>query len=116
MPSFFEAYYVLSFISHRVQVCQNFKYKELFFVSLLTLKNLQPMDAHRGVRWGGSERVNIVPPSGKFQNTCTIKPKIRGPPQAIFHESLDPLGILAKTSGTPSPGFSTLVHLCIPQP
>ena len=36
------------------------------------------------------------------------------PPLAIFPETLDPpLGILAKTSRTPSPGFSTRVHLWI---
>ncbi len=42
----------------------------------------------------------------------------RGTPLVIFHESLDPppphpLRILAKTSGIPSPGFSTFVHLCL---
>jgi hypothetical protein len=37
----------------------------------------------------------------------------RWTPLAIFPETLDPpLGILAKTSRTPSPGFSTRVHLC----
>jgi hypothetical protein len=41
-----------------------------------------------------------------------IKRKIGGPPLAIFPETLDPsLGILAKTSRTPSPGFSNPVHL-----
>jgi hypothetical protein len=42
----------------------------------------------------------------------SIKPEIGGPPLAIFPGSLDPLRILAKTKGTPSPGFSTCVHLC----
>jgi hypothetical protein len=49
----------------------------------------------------------------KLVNKNAIKPKIWGPPLAIFPESLDPLGILAKTSGTPSPGFSTRVHLWV---
>jgi hypothetical protein len=35
------------------------------------------------------------------------------PPRVIFPESLDPLGIPAKTSDTPSTGFSTRVHLWI---
>jgi hypothetical protein len=55
--------------------------------------------------------VNIGPsPPSKFQtlfNKNAIKPKM-----TIFPESLDPLGIWAKTSGsTPSPRFSTRVHL-----
>ncbi len=37
----------------------------------------------------------------------TIKPQI-GAPLAILHESFDPLGILAETTGSPSPGFSTV--------
>jgi hypothetical protein len=68
-----------------------------------------------GVR-GGDE--TAPPPRQIFEKlvnknaTKDIKPKIGGPPQAIFPESLDPpLGILAKTSHTPSPGFSTRVHL-----
>jgi hypothetical protein len=28
------------------------------------------IDAHRGGGGGGGGRVNIIPPSGKFQNTC----------------------------------------------
>ena len=57
-------------------------------------------------------------PPGKFVeklvNKNAIKRKIGGPPLAIFPETLDPpLGILAKTSRTPSPGFSTRVHLCV---
>jgi hypothetical protein len=42
-----------------------------------------------------------------------IKRKIGEPPLAIFPETLDPppLGVFAKTSCTPSPGFSTCVHL-----
>jgi hypothetical protein len=49
----------------------------------------------------------------KLVNKNAIKRKIGGPPLAIFPETLDPpLGILAKTSRTPSPGFSTRVHLC----
>ena len=48
----------------------------------------------------------------KLVNKNAIKRKIGGPPLAIFPETLDPpLGILAKTSRTPSPGFSTRVHL-----
>jgi hypothetical protein len=50
----------------------------------------------------------------KFVNKNAIKCKIGGPPLAIFPETLDPpIGILAKTSRTPSPGFSTRVHLCV---
>jgi hypothetical protein len=45
-------------------------------------------------------------------NNNAIKPEI-GDPLAFFPESLDTLGILAKTSGTPSPGFSTCVQLCV---
>jgi hypothetical protein len=49
----------------------------------------------------------------KLVNKNAIKRKIGGPPLAIFPETLDPpLGILAKTSRTPPPGFSTRVHLC----
>ena len=48
----------------------------------------------------------------KLVNKNAIKRKIGVPPLAIFHETRDPpLGILAKTSRTPSPGFSTRVHL-----
>jgi hypothetical protein len=40
----------------------------------------------------------------KLVNKNAIKRKIGGPPLAIFPETLDPpLGILAKTSRTPSP-------------
>jgi hypothetical protein len=63
------------------------------------------IDAHRG-EVGGGGRVNIIPPSGKFQNTFNknaIKPKIGGPTQAIFPGSLDPLGILAKNIRYPLP-------------
>jgi len=59
-------------------------------------------------------RYRTPPPQANFKtlvNKNAIKPKIGGPPLAIFPESLDPLGILAKTSGTPSPEFSTRVHL-----
>jgi hypothetical protein len=50
----------------------------------------------------------------KLINKNAIKRKIGVPPLAIFPETLDPpLGILAKTSRTPSPGFSTRVHLWI---
>ncbi len=31
----------------------------------------------------------------------------------FFPEALTPLGILSKTPGTPSPGFSTCLHLCV---
>jgi hypothetical protein len=52
----------------------------------------------------------------KLVNKNAIKCKMGGPPLAIFHETLDPpLGVLAKTSRTPSPGFSTRVHLCFKQ-
>jgi hypothetical protein len=42
---------------------------------------------------GGGGRVNIIPPQANFKtlvNTNAIKPKIGGPPQAIFPETLDP--------------------------
>jgi hypothetical protein len=42
----------------------------------------------------------------KLVNKNAIKPKIGGPPQAIFPETLDPpLGILAKTSVPPPLDF-----------
>jgi hypothetical protein len=49
------------------------------------------------------------PPPGKFQNTFNknaIKPEIGENLKALTH-----LGILAKASSTPSPGFSTDVYL-----
>jgi hypothetical protein len=64
--------------------------KTLLIIKSSNLKGL--IDAHRGA----------------------IKCKIGGPPLAIFPEILDPpppLGTLAKASRTPSPGFSTRVHL-----
>jgi len=52
---------------------------------------------------------------------CTDKPDYNNHPWLLcrsIHDSrggggrgLTPLGILARTSGTPSPGFSTRVHL-----
>jgi len=45
------------------------------------------------------------------KNAIKVKPKIGGPPRQFFLKPLTPLGILAKTSRTPSPGFSTRVHL-----
>jgi hypothetical protein len=70
-----------------------------------------------GVRGGGGYET-APPPRHIFEklvNKNAIKRKIGGPPLAISPETLDPpLGILAKTSRTPSPGFSTRVHLCIP--
>jgi hypothetical protein len=41
-----------------------------------------------------------------------MKSEIGYLPRQFFLKALTPLGILAKTSGTPSPGFSTRVHLC----
>jgi hypothetical protein len=65
---------------------------------------------HRCTQGRGKGKYRASP--GKFQNIeNAIKPKIRTL-LAIFPETLDPLGILAKTTGTPSPGFSTFVHLC----
>jgi hypothetical protein len=64
---------------------------------------------------GGRGRVNVVPPLGKFKtlyNKNAIKPEIGGPPRQFFLIDLTPLGILANLSGTPSPVFSTRVHLC----
>ncbi len=73
------------------------------------------IDAHRGGKGGGMKQ---HPPRQIFEklvNKNAIKRKIGGHPLAIFPETLDPpLGILAKTSRTPSPGFSTRVHLCLP--
>jgi hypothetical protein len=53
--------------------------------------------------------VNIATPSGKFVNVNknAINAEIGGPPWQFFLKALTPLGILAKTSGTPSPGFLT---------
>jgi hypothetical protein len=49
----------------------------------------------------------------KLVNKNAIKPNIAGPPSQFFLKALTRhLGIWAKTSGTPSPGFSTRVHLC----
>ena len=51
-------------------------------------------------------------PRGKFLKNLLIKMQNRWTPLAIFPETLDPpLGILAKTSRTPYPGFSIRVHL-----
>jgi hypothetical protein len=65
-----------------------------------------------GVR--GEGVYETAPPRQIFEklvNKKAIKPKIGGPPLAIFPETLDPpLGILAKTSRTPFPGFTTRVH------
>jgi hypothetical protein len=49
----------------------------------------------------------------KLVNKNAIKRKIGGPPLAIFPETLDPPRNFGKkkTSRTPSPGFSTRVHL-----
>jgi hypothetical protein len=72
------------------------------------------IDAHRGGK-GGKGGYETAPPRQIFKklvNKNAIKRKIGGPPLAIFPETLDPpLGILVKTSRTPSPGFSTRVHL-----
>jgi hypothetical protein len=63
------------------------------------------IDTHRGGKGGG--RYETAPPRQIFEklvNKNAIKRKIGGPPLAIFPETLDPLlGILAKTSSTPSP-------------
>ena len=76
---------------------------------------------HTGWLRGGRGSVNIGPPTANFitlVNKNAITPEIGGPPRAIFPESLDPPppappppGILANTTVTPSPGFSTCVHL-----
>jgi hypothetical protein len=69
------------------------------------------------VRWGeGEGRANIVHhPQANFKtlvNKNAMKPEIGGSPWHFFLKALTPLGILAKTLGTPYPGFSTCVHLC----
>ncbi len=73
------------------------------------------IDAHRGAGVRGEGGYETAPPRQIFKklvNKNAIKCKIGGPPLAIFPETLDHLlGILAKTSRTPSPGFSTRVHL-----
>jgi hypothetical protein len=54
------------------------------------------------------------PPQANFKTLVykiAIKTEIGGSPWQFFHESLDPLEILKKISGTSS-GFSTRVHLC----
>jgi hypothetical protein len=66
----------------------------------------------RGVR--GKGEVKYRAPQANFKtlvNKNAIKPEIVGPLLKFFPESLVPLEILAKTSGTHSPGFSTRVHL-----
>jgi hypothetical protein len=72
------------------------------------------IDAHRGGK-GGRGGVKQHPPRQIFEklvNKNAIKRKIGGPPWQFFLKPLTPpLGILAKTSRTPSPGFSTRVHL-----
>jgi hypothetical protein len=67
---------------------------------------------------GEGGRVNIgPPPQANFKtlvNKNAIKTKIRrtpGPGQFSLKPLTPSLGILAKTLGTPSPGFSTPVHL-----
>jgi hypothetical protein len=74
---------------------------------------MQGMDAHRGGE-GGRGRINIGPPR-KISKHLLIKcnkTRNRGTPWQFFLKALTPQGILAKTTGTPSPGFSTYVHLC----
>ena len=69
------------------------------------------VDAHRGVRWG---RVNIVPPQANFKklvNKNAIKPEIRGTPQAIFPESLDPPRDFGNKHQVPPP--LDFQHVCI---
>jgi hypothetical protein len=45
-------------------------------------------------------------------NKNSIEPKIGGHPRQVFLKALTPLRDFGKkTSGTPSPGFSTRVHL-----
>ncbi len=68
-----------------------------------------------GERRGGG-LVNIGPPLSKFKtlfNKNEIKPEKGGLPWQFFLKALTPPRILPKTSGTPSPGFSTRVHLCM---
>jgi hypothetical protein len=71
----------------------------------------------RGAAPGGEVggRVNIVPPSGKFQNTWyknAIKPEIEGtPPGNFIWKPWPPWGFLQKHQ-VPLPWFSTRVHLC----
>ncbi len=82
------------------------------------LKRTQSMDGHRGVR-GKGERNYRTPPPRQISKHLLIKIATKTQsgenPLAIFYESLDPpphpLENFAETSGTPSPGFSTCVHL-----
>jgi hypothetical protein len=62
---------------------------------------------------GGRERVIIGFPADfkTLVNKNAMIPEIGGPPGQFFLKALTPLGIFAKTSGTPSPGFSTREHL-----
>jgi hypothetical protein len=84
-------------------------------VSMKSLDNMEVefIDAHREWRGKGDGKYRTHQANVKtLDNKNAIKPKIGWPLHAIFPESLDPpLGILAKTSGTPSPGFSIHVHL-----
>jgi hypothetical protein len=57
----------------------------------------------RGGRGTGKYKTPQPPANFKtLVNKNEIKPEIGDPPLEIFPESLAPLGILAKTSGTPS--------------
>jgi hypothetical protein len=70
----------------------------------------------RGVRGEGG--YETAPPKQIFKKLViknAIKRQIGGPPWQLFLKPLTPLGILAKTSSTPPPGFSTRVHLCFSQ-
>ena len=70
---------------------------------------------HTGEGKGGGGYETAPPPRQIFEklvNKNAIKCKIGGPPWQFFLKPLTPLGILTKTSRTPSPGFSTRVHLC----
>jgi hypothetical protein len=72
---------------------------------------------HTGVRGGRVTDKYRTLPQANFKtlvNKNEIKPEIGDSPGNFPSKPRPPLGILAKTSGTPSPGFSTRVHLSMP--
>ncbi len=86
------------------------KEKWSFHVNFCASLHIGGIDAHRE---GGGGVWNSTPPPRqifeKLVNKNAIKRKIGVPPETL--DPPPPLGILAKTSRNPSPGFSTRVHL-----
>ncbi len=97
-----------------------FTFLFLFSASFCLCLSLFARPLHRCTQGGvrGVRGDETAPPRQIFKklvNKNAIKPKIGGPPRQFFPKPLTPpLGILAKTSRTPSPGFSTRVHIWSP--